>query len=67
MNIYNLPDGKSVLHMDLYRFETKKDAFNKGIFEAIDEHNIICIERPKREDEYIDPSWIKLHFSFTSD
>jgi tRNA A37 threonylcarbamoyladenosine biosynthesis protein TsaE len=40
--------------MDLYRFETQEDAFNKGIFDAIDEHEIICIEWPKREKEYVD-------------
>jgi tRNA threonylcarbamoyladenosine biosynthesis protein TsaE len=67
MNIYNLSDHKQMLHIDLYRFEDKEDAFNKGIFEAIDEHDIICIERPKREEEYTDPSWVRLQFSFTPD
>lgn len=67
MNIYNIPNHKQVLHMDLYRFETQEDAFNKGIFDAIDEHDIICIEWPKREKEYVDWSWVRLNFSFTSD
>ncbi len=67
MNIYNLPDHRQLLHMDLYRFEKQEDAFNKWIFEAIDGHDIICIERPKREEEYADSSWARLQFSFTPD
>lgn len=67
MNIYNLPDHKSVLHMDLYRFESQEDAFHKWIFEAIDEHDIVCIERPKRETNYSDATRVRLQFSFTSD
>jgi len=67
MNIYSLPDHRQLLHMDLYRFENQEDAFNKWIFEAIDEHDIICIERPKREENYSDSSRVRLHFSFTSD
>ena len=67
MNIYNLPEHKQLLHMDLYRFEQQEDAFNKWIFEAIDEHDLICIERPKREEEYTDSSWVRLQFSFTPD
>jgi tRNA A37 threonylcarbamoyladenosine biosynthesis protein TsaE len=51
--------------MDLYRFENQEDAFNKGIFEAIDEHDFICIEWPKREENYSDASWVRLQFSFT--
>ena len=65
MNIYNLPDHRQLLHMDLYRFENQEDAFNKGIFEAIDEHDYICIEWPKREENYNDASWVRLQFSFT--
>lgn len=67
MNIYDLPEHKQLLHMDLYRFKDRQDAFSKGIFEAIDNHDYICIERPKREEEYTDASWVRLQFSFTPD
>ena len=68
MNIYPLiSQWSQLLHMDLYRFEHQEDAFNKWIFEAIDEHDYICIERPRREEEYADSSWARLQFSFTPD
>jgi tRNA threonylcarbamoyladenosine biosynthesis protein TsaE len=67
MNIYNLPNHRQLLHMDLYRFENQEDAFNKWIFEAIDEHDYICIEWPKREENYSDAFWVRLQFSFTPD
>lgn len=50
--------------MDLYRFKDRQDAFSKGIFEAIDNHDYICIERPRREEEYIDQYRIRLAFLF---
>lgn len=53
--------------MDLYRFKDHEDAFSKGIFEAIDNHDYICIERPRREEEYIDSSWVRLQFAFGID
>jgi tRNA threonylcarbamoyladenosine biosynthesis protein TsaE len=67
MNIYTLADHRKILHMDLYRFENQEDAFNKWIFEAIDEHDTVCIERPKRETNYTDTTWVRLQFSFTPD
>ena len=68
MNIYPLISQKSqLLHMDLYRFESQENAFNKWIFEAIDEHDYICIERPRRETEYTDTSRTRIVFSFNTD
>lgn len=64
MNIYDLPNNKKLLHMDLYRFKDRQDAFSKGIFEAIDNHDYICIERPRREEEYVDWARVRLAFSF---
>lgn len=66
MNIYHTPQG-SVLHMDLYRLETEQDAFDRGIFEAIDSHDYICIERPKRQAHYVDQQWLHLHFQINAD
>lgn len=67
MNTYHLWNNQQLLHMDLYRLETYEDTVNKWIFEAIDHHDIICIERPKREDHYLDNNRVRLEFSFTSD
>lgn len=66
MNEYVTPQG-TVVHMDLYRIEDKEDAFFKGIFEEIHNHDYICIERPKREEEYINTTSIRLEFSFLAD
>lgn len=68
MNIYPLIwQWSQLLHMDLYRFESQEDAFNKWIFEAIDDHDYICIERPRREEEYTDSSRTRIIFSFNTD
>lgn len=66
MNPYATPKG-SVVHMDMYRLEEKAHAFSKGIFEAIENHDIVCIERPKREEEYVDSNSVRLQFSFLPD
>ena len=68
MNIYPLiSQWSQLLHMDLYRFENQEDAFHKWIFEAIDEYDYICIERPRRETEYVDNSRTRIIFSFNFD
>ena len=66
MNPYTTPRGE-LIHMDLYRFETQENAFSKGIFEAIDNYDYICIEWPKREDNYVDATRVRLQFSFQPD
>ena len=66
MNPYTTPRGE-LIHMDLYRFETQENAFSKGIFEAIDNYDYICIEWPKREANYVDATRVRLQFSFQAD
>ena len=66
MNPYITPRW-DLVHMDLYRFESQENAFSKGIFEAIDNHDYICIEWPKREEFYVDATRVRLQFSFQSD
>lgn len=66
MNPYTTPRGELV-HMDLYRFEAQDNAFSKGIFEAIDNHDYICIEWPKREENYVDATRVRLQFAFQTD
>ena len=66
MNSYFTEHG-SVVHMDLYRLEEKQHAFSKGIFEEISNHEYVCIERPKREEEYTDVTTVRLEFSFLPD
>lgn len=66
MNPYITPLWE-LIHMDLYRFETQENAFSKGIFEAIDNHDYICIEWSKREEQYVDATRVRLQFSFNAD
>ena len=66
MNSYHTPH-KSVIHMDLYRLETQEAAFSKGIFEEIDNHDIVCIEWPQREENYTDMKTVRLLFCFLPD
>ncbi len=67
MNYYDIPEKKQLLHMDFYRFESQENAFSKWIFEAIDNHDYICIEWPQWEEGYVDSNRVRLHFSFNPD
>lgn len=61
INTYSTPHWE-VLHIDMYRLDSAQDTLDRGIFEAIDNHDIVFIEWPRREEEYIDPSWTQLEF-----
>ena len=50
------------MHIDMYRLENPDDLQDKGILEAIDQYDIVFIERPRREYYYADESWTKLVF-----
>lgn len=67
MNQYELWDHTTLLHMDLYRLSLAEEAFQKWIFEAIEDYEYICIEWPQRESRYIDETRVRLQFSFTAD
>ena len=56
VNIYN----DKLLHIDMYKIDNFKILLDKGILDLIDEFDYICIERPKREEQYIDNEWTKV-------
>ena len=55
----NLYDGK-LLHIDMYRLTNKTELIDKWILDLIDSYSNICIEWPKREEMYVDNSFIKI-------
>lgn len=63
-NTYTTNQGE-FLHIDMYRLLDYETAFDKWLFEAIDAHDIVCIEWPKWTEQYRDSSWITLRFDFS--
>ncbi len=66
LNTYQTPQW-TVVHIDMYRLEDEDNARRKWIFDAIDEGDIICIERPKRTSLYTDSDRIRLQFVLHDD
>lgn len=51
----------------MYRISSYEQCAGLGIFDLIDDHDIIIIERPKRKEEFIDDTWIHIHIEKTSE
>ena len=45
---------EKMVHLDMYRLETEQDALYKGIFDIIDDHDHVVIERPKWTEQYVE-------------
>ncbi len=56
-----------LLHIDMYRLETKEQLHETGLLEQITLYDYILIERPKREELYADESRIKLEITKEKD
>ncbi len=64
--IINNYDNK-LLHIDMYRLKEFSELIDKWILDSIDRFDYICIERPKREEEYIDDQWLKIKIEKIND
>ncbi len=53
-------------HFDLYRLENFQDFVWKGLFDILNQSEFIIIERPKREEEYLDEDFTKIYIQKTS-
>lgn len=51
----------------MYRISSYEQAASLWIFDLIDNHEIIIIERPKREEEYIDKDRVRIHIQKTDE
>lgn len=47
INEYQLPEGKKIYHLDLYRLESLDEALNIGIEEYLDSGDLMLIEWPQ--------------------
>lgn len=56
-----------LLHIDMYRTQDPAHIMRSGILEKIQDYDHICIERPKRESNYIDPTRIKIDIKIDGD
>lgn len=54
INEYQLPEGKKIYHLDLYRLETTEEALNIGIEEYLDSGELIIIEWPQLIEPLLD-------------
>lgn len=66
MNNYNTQLW-TFLHIDMYRLDNEHTAFQKWIFEEIENHDLIAIEWPRREEKYVDSNRIRIEFFFNPD
>ncbi len=70
VNDYDIKTGSWKLkawHFDLYRLETVGDLVGKGLLDFIVESDIVLIEWPKFEEEYIDDDFVKIKIDKVSD
>ncbi|MBP7847951.1 tRNA (adenosine(37)-N6)-threonylcarbamoyltransferase complex ATPase subunit type 1 TsaE, partial [Patescibacteria group bacterium] len=56
-----------LLHIDMYRLETKEQLHETGLLEQITLYEYILIERTKREELYADESRVKLEITKEKD
>jgi tRNA A37 threonylcarbamoyladenosine biosynthesis protein TsaE len=56
MNVYN----EKLLHIDMYRLEHSTDLLHKWLLDAIDQHDYVVIEWPKRTEQYADEGRMQL-------
>jgi tRNA threonylcarbamoyladenosine biosynthesis protein TsaE len=60
---YPLPDGRRLVHMDLYRLGGASDLDALGFHEYLDSGDVVCIEWPDRAGDEIPPDAWRLHFA----
>lgn len=60
---YPLPDGRRLVHMDLYRLTGTADLDALGFHEYLGGGDIVCIEWPDRAGDEIPADAIRLHFA----
>lgn len=63
VNVYD----EKFAHFDLYRLETYDDFVNKGLEDLMHQYDYVAIERPKREEMYVEDRWTKVSLAKVSD
>jgi len=51
---------EKILHIDMRRIESAEQLHELGILDAIDNHEYVAIEWPKRTEQYSDDSWLSI-------
>lgn len=64
---YPLPDGRRLVHMDLYRLGGASDLDALGFHEYLDGGDVVCIEWPDRAGDEIPADAIRLNFAICAD
>ena len=59
---YPLPDGRRLVHMDLYRLKGASDLEALGFREYLDSGDIVCIEWPDRAEDELPPDAMRIRF-----
>lgn len=66
VNTYDLPDGRTVYHLDLYRLKDFQEVLDIGIEEILEDPNATCwIEWPKKIEALFPQHTIWLYLSVT--
>lgn len=64
---YPLPDGRRLVHMDLYRLKGASDMEALGFREYVESGDIVCIEWPDRAGDELPPDAIRIRFEISDD
>ncbi len=63
IEVYPMPDGGQVAHLDLYRLEGGEALYDLGLESYLNGRTIVIIEWPERATGYLpDPNW-QIHIS----
>lgn len=60
---YSLPDGRRLVHMDLYRLGGASDLEALGFHEYLAGGDLVCIEWPDRAGDELPPDAIRINFA----
>lgn len=60
---YPLPDGRRLVHMDLYRLAGASDLDSLGFHEYVLGNDLVCVEWPDRAGDELPSDAIRIHFA----
>ena len=65
--IHEYPGRIPLIHMDLYRIEDPDDVEDLGLYDIMEEDNVVAIEWAERIQEALPPEGITLRFEMVND
>lgn len=57
-NTYLAASGASIVHLDLYRLQSEREAFDAGVYDLIQEPGYCFVEWPEMIENWLDEEWV---------